>query len=84
MADTKTTSTAPAAAPVATATEANSRDEARNSINLLRYKLNELERDSKRVRPFLSRTQAEAQAKFKAALSSLSEFATFIDQQKTA
>ena len=85
MADTTKTQTAPKApveAPAADEAQ-NTREEVRAAISLLRYKLSELERDAKRARPFLSRTQDEAKQKFTAAVSSVIDFAQFLDKEPT-
>jgi len=45
------------------------------TITLLRYNLNEVFRDANRKRPLFSKTKVEAEARYRAAVISLTEFA---------
>ncbi len=65
----------------ATEEQTNTREDVRAAIGLLRYKLAELERDSKRSRPYLSKNKDEAAKKFTAAVASVVDFAQFLDKE---
>lgn len=75
MADSKT-----ATAPVAEKNE-NPREEVSQTIRLIRFKLGQLAADAKRSRPFMSKSQDEAKARYDAALKTLNEVANFLDKE---
>jgi len=75
-----------ATAPVDAASEAPKEidtKEVSQTIRLLRFKLSTLAGDARRKNPFMSRSQEEAKAKYRAAIKSVSELANFIDSQAT-
>jgi hypothetical protein len=69
-----------ATAPVEEATTATN-TEITQTIRLVRFKLAGLQADARRRLPFMSPTQEVAQAKVKAAVAALSEFASSLDKQ---
>jgi len=86
MADTKTAPIQKPALEIAEGTktaEGIDPKELTQAIRLLRFKISGLQADARRASPFLSRSQEEATAKYRAAIKTVTELAAMIDQQKT-
>lgn len=80
---TPATKTDAKSAPAPEGVDAISSEEIGQAFRLLRFKFSQLRADARRRVPFMSRSKAEAEAKYVAAYKTISELADFLDKQST-